>query len=71
MNYALHPIYDAWLAAYADDVARLGLPDCVVCGKPLRLGSLIDGLWPYHMANSHHRACHAAFMRMLAQEADE
>ena len=30
-----------------------------------------DAVLTHRMANSHHRACHAAFMRMFAQEADE
>ncbi|NHM28009.1 hypothetical protein G7K71_13685 [Desulfofundulus sp. TPOSR] len=36
-----------WLEIYREEVDRLGMPHCAVCGRRLHVGDEVDGAWPW------------------------
>lgn len=56
MTMAWVTIDREYLRVYAKEIAIVGL-DCSICGKKLRLGSLVDGFFPYFIENNRHKKC--------------
>jgi len=48
---------DKWLNQYRKEIELFGMPECVVCGKPLRKGSLVDHFYPFYNDFNYHKRC--------------
>ena len=57
ITWSYKKITKAWVDAHKEEIDMCGMPICRCCKKKLRVGSYVDGHWPYMNDYCFHNKC--------------